>query len=100
MNSQGSQRLAYDLKKYYSERNECEDTSEEECDAKQNIRALLLGSSLKLDKKEVKEKPTLFDYKEQLPTEESKELESEGRMQDDIEFEQNNEPTQSEGESS
>lgn len=64
---EASDRLSYDLKRYYSERNDYDEFSEEaNSDAKKNIKELLkdLTAVVKTDLENVKKDGNLFDYEQ------------------------------------
>jgi uncharacterized coiled-coil protein SlyX len=74
--NEGSERFSYDLKRYYSERNDYEDSTsnhEELANAKQNIRALLESPSLNL-KLKLKMKTEHREEEKQNLTQDNKNL--------------------------
>lgn len=94
------------MQRYYSERNDCEDSSESEnCNAKENLKALL-ASTIKKNKEPSHEKqseeakPKLFDYQEKQKQEESNHITLEGAQRRECVLEPNKGEEVSDGESS
>ena len=80
-NESGSDKLSYEIKRYYSERNNNDDSSEEpNSNAKNNIKALLqcsIKKSAKASNEQIKTTGThLFDYKEKQHLESNSDIPS------------------------
>jgi hypothetical protein len=94
---EGSDRLSYDLKRYYSERNDYDEFSEDaNSDAKNNIKELLkdLTITAKSNLEESKKEGNLFDYEQRKMSE----VEDFGQHNtiDQCEFEENSLPEEDE----